>query len=88
MQSSYLAQLLDFSPDTCSADRTYKEHRLRVTENKVLRRMLGLKRQKITGSWKKKVQNVELHNLDSSPNIVWVITLWKMRRKEHVARMG
>jgi hypothetical protein len=46
-----------------------KGHRLRVFENRVLRKMFGLKRNKVTGEWKK-LHNEELHNLYSSPNII------------------
>jgi hypothetical protein len=48
-----------------------EEHRLRVFENRVLRRIFGPKR-KEDGSWRK-LHNDELHNLYSSPNIVRVI---------------
>jgi hypothetical protein len=46
-----------------------EEHRLRVFENKVLRRIFGPKRDEVTGEWKK-LHNGELHNLYSSPNII------------------
>jgi hypothetical protein len=49
-----------------------EEHRLRVFENMVLRRIFGPKRDKVTGEWKK-LHNEELHDLYSSPNIVQVI---------------
>jgi hypothetical protein len=48
-----------------------KEHRLRVFENRVLRRIFGPKREE-DGSWRK-LHNDELHRLYSSPNIVKVI---------------
>jgi hypothetical protein len=48
-----------------------EEHRLRVFENTVLRRIFGPKREE-DGSWRK-LQNDELHSLYSSPNIVRVI---------------
>jgi hypothetical protein len=48
-----------------------EEHRLRVFENRVLRRIFGPKREE-DGSWRK-LHN-ELHSLYSSPNIVRVIT--------------
>jgi hypothetical protein len=46
-----------------------EEHRLRVFENKVLRRIFGPKRDEVTGDWRK-LHNEELHNLYSSPNII------------------
>jgi hypothetical protein len=63
-----------------------KEHRLRVFENRVLRRIFGPKREE-DGSWRK-LHNVELHSLYSSLNIVRVIKLRRMRWAGHVARMG
>jgi len=61
-----------------------EEHRLRVFENGVLRRIFGPKKDEVTGEWRK-LYNVELNDLYSSPNIVRVI---KSRRKTwagHVA---
>jgi hypothetical protein len=49
-----------------------EERRLRVFENRVLRRIFGQKRDEVTVEWRKH-HNEELHNLYSSPNIVWVI---------------
>jgi hypothetical protein len=63
-----------------------KEHRLRVFENKVLRRIFGPKR-KEDGSWRK-LHNDELHSLYSSPNILRVIKLRRMRWARYVGRMG
>jgi hypothetical protein len=62
------------------------EHRLRVVENGVLRRIFGPKR-KEDGSWRK-LHNDELHSLYSSPNIVKVIKSRRMRWAGHVARTG
>jgi hypothetical protein len=44
-----------------------EEHRLRVFENRVLRRIFGTNRDEVTGDWRK-VHNEELHNLYSSPS--------------------
>jgi hypothetical protein len=62
-----------------------EEHRLRVFENRMLRRIFGPKREE-DGSWRK-AHNDELHSLYSSPNIK-VITSRRMRWAGHVARMG
>jgi hypothetical protein len=64
----------------------WKEHRLRVFENSVLRRIFGPKREE-DGSWRK-LHNNELHNLYSSPNIVRVIKSRRTRWAGHVACMG
>jgi hypothetical protein len=67
--------------------RTWREkHRLRVFENRVLRRIFGPKRDG-DGSWGK-LHNNELHSLYSSPNIVTVSKSRRMRWVGHVARMG
>jgi hypothetical protein len=62
-----------------------EEHRLRVFENRVLRRIFGPKREE-DGSWRK-LHNEELHSLYSSPNIVRAIKSRRMRWAGHVARM-
>jgi hypothetical protein len=46
-----------------------EEHRLRVFENRVLRRIFGPKRDEVTGQWRK-LHSEELHNLYSSPDII------------------
>jgi hypothetical protein len=64
-----------------------EEHRLRVFENRVLRRIFGPKRDEVTGGWRK-LHNEELHGLYSSPSIVKVIKARRMRLVGHVARIG
>jgi hypothetical protein len=64
-----------------------EERRLRVFENGVLRRILGPKRDEVTGEWRK-LHNEELKRLYSSPSIVRVIKSRRMRWAGHVARMG
>jgi hypothetical protein len=64
-----------------------EEHKLRVFENRVLRRIFGLKRYEVTGEWKK-LHIEELHILYSSPNIIRQIKSMRMRWARHVARMG
>jgi len=64
-----------------------EERRLRVFENRVLRRIFGPKREEVTGEWRK-LHNEELNNLYSSPNIVGVIKSRRMGWAGHVARMG
>ena len=64
-----------------------EECRLRVFENRVLRRLFGPKRDEVTGEWKK-LHNEELNDFYSSTNIVWVIKLRRINSTGHVARMG
>jgi hypothetical protein len=54
-----------------------EEHRLRVFENRVLRRTFGPTRDDVTGGWRK-LHNEELHNLYSSPNIIRMIKSRRM----------
>jgi hypothetical protein len=63
-----------------------EEHRLRVFENRVLRKIFGPKMEE-EGSWRK-LHNDELHDLYSSPNIVRVIKARRLRWAGHVARIG
>jgi hypothetical protein len=62
------------------------EHRLRVFENRVLRKIFGPKRDEVTGEWRK-LHIEELHDLYCSPNIVRVIKSRRMQWARHVARM-
>jgi hypothetical protein len=56
-------------------------------ENRVLRRIFGLKRDEVTGEWRK-LHFEELRDLYSSPSIIRIIKLRMMRWAGHVARMG
>jgi hypothetical protein len=60
-----------------------EEHRLRVFENRVLRRIFGPKRDEVTGEWRK-LHNEELHILYPSPNIIRQIKSRRMRLAGHV----
>jgi len=64
-----------------------EERRLRVFENRVLRRIFGPRWDEVTGKWRKP-HNEELNDLYCSPNIVRVIKSRRMRWAGHVARMG
>jgi len=64
-----------------------EERRLRVFENRVLRRVFGPKRDEVTGEWRK-LHNEELSDLYSFPNIVRAVKSRIMRWAGHVARMG
>ena len=64
-----------------------EEHRLRVFENRVFRRVFGPKRDEVTGEWRK-LHNEELRDLYSLPNIVRVVKSRRMSWAGHVARMG
>jgi hypothetical protein len=63
-----------------------EEHKLRISENRVLRKIFGPRREE-DGSWRK-LHNDELHNLYSSPNIAGVIKSRRMRWVGHVACLG
>jgi len=63
------------------------ERRLRVFENRVLRRVFGLKGDEVTGEWRK-LHNEELSDLYSLPNIVRVVKSRRIRWAGHVERMG
>jgi hypothetical protein len=64
-----------------------EERRLRLFENRVLRRVFGPKMDEVTGEWRK-LHNEELNDLYSLPNIVRVVKLRRMKWAGHVARMG
>jgi hypothetical protein len=64
-----------------------EELRLRVFENRVMRRIFGPKREEVTGEWRK-LHNEEINDLHCSANIVRVIKPRIIRWEGHVARMG
>jgi len=64
-----------------------EEGRLRVFENRVLRRVFEPKRVEVTGEWTK-LHNEEMNDLYSLPNIMRVVKSRLMRWAGHVARMG
>jgi hypothetical protein len=64
-----------------------EEHRLRVFENRVLRRIFGPKRDEVTGEWRK-LHNEVLRDLYSSPSTIGIIKSRRMRWAGHVARRG
>jgi hypothetical protein len=61
-----------------------EEHRLRVFENRVQRRIFGPKRDEVTGEWRK-LHNEELRDLYSSPSIIGMIKSKRTRWAWHVA---
>jgi hypothetical protein len=64
-----------------------EENRLRVFENRVLRRIFGPKKDEVTGEWLK-LHSEELHILYSSPNIIRQIKSRRMRLARHMAYIG
>jgi hypothetical protein len=64
-----------------------EECRLRVFQNKVLRRIFGPRGDEVTGEWRK-LHNEELHVMYCSTNIIPMIRSRRMRWAGNVARMG
>jgi hypothetical protein len=64
-----------------------EECRLRVFENRVLRRIFGPKRDEVTGEWSR-LHNKELYALYSSSDIIRVMKSRRLRWAGHVARIG
>jgi hypothetical protein len=85
MQNYNLACFL-YECETCSLTLR-QESRLRVFENRVLRRIFGPKRDEVTGDWRK-LHNEEFIDLYSSPNIIRVIKSRRMRWAENLGLMG
>jgi hypothetical protein len=65
------------------------QHRLRVFENRALRKIFGPKRDEITGEggWRRPY-NVDLYDVHSSPNIIWVIKSRIMQLSGYLACTG
>jgi hypothetical protein len=63
-----------------------EERRLRVLENRVLRRIFGPKRDEVTGGWRK-LHNEELLNFYSSPSVIRMIKSRRIRGAGNVAVM-
>jgi len=61
--------------------------KLRVFENRVLRRIVGPRKDEVTGEWRR-LHNEELNDLYTSPNTVRAIKSRRMRWTGHVARIG
>jgi len=64
-----------------------EERRLRLFDNRVLRRIFGPKRYEVTGEWRKQ-HNKELNDLYSTPHIIRVIKSRRMRWAGHIALIG
>ena len=64
-----------------------EEHRLRMLNNKVLRKIFGPKRKKQTQEWGR-LHNEELYYLYSSYTIIWVIKSRRIKWVKHVALLG
>jgi hypothetical protein len=83
-QVSYLLCLV---PEHTWSLTLREEHKLRVFESRVVRRIFGPKRDELTGDWRK-LHNEELHNLYVSPNIIRMMKSRRTRWAGHVARMA
>jgi hypothetical protein len=77
-----------FGPDSSVFSSAVKKlNRLRVFENRMLRRIFRPKRDEVTGEWRT-LHNEKLRDLYSSPSIIRIIKSRRMRWAGHVARMG
>ena len=83
----YFLVLYTVAPTSSCSLTLREERRLRVFENRMLRRVFGPKRDEVTGEWRK-LHNEELSDLYPLPNIVRVVKSRRMRWAGHVARMG
>jgi hypothetical protein len=82
---NYYSQLLNVHRASDVRQTLMEEHRLRMFENRVLRRIFGTKKDEETGGWRK-LHNEEL--LNSSQSIIIIIKSRRMRWAGHVERMG
>jgi hypothetical protein len=64
-----------------------EERKLKVCENRVLKRVFGPKSDEVTGEWRK-LHNEELNDVYSLPNIVRVVKSRRMRWSGHMVHMG
>jgi hypothetical protein len=64
-----------------------EEHILRLSENRILKRIFGPERDEVTGE-SRKLHSEELHNLYSSPDIIRQVKSRRMRWAGHVEHMG
>jgi hypothetical protein len=62
-------------------------HKLKVYENRVLRRIFGPKREEVVGGWRR-LHNEELHNLYTSQNIIRLFKCRRMSCATHAKRIG
>jgi hypothetical protein len=65
-----------------------EEHKLRVFEKRILRRIFGYRRNEVMGGGERKLRNEELRDLYSSLSIIRIMKPKRMRWAGHVARMG
>jgi hypothetical protein len=86
MYRTIILPVVLYGCETWSVTLREEQRRLRVFENKVLRRILGPKRDEVTGEWRK-LHNKELYAL-YLPNIIQVIKSRRLRWAGHVRRMG
>jgi hypothetical protein len=86
MYKTIVLQVVSYGCETWSVTLR-EEHRLRVSENRVLRGIFGPMRDKVTGEWRK-LHSGELHNLYSPPDKIRQNKSRRMRWAGHVARMG
>jgi hypothetical protein len=77
----------DFVLGYCKSVILREEHRLKVFDNRVLRRIFGPKRGEVMGYWRK-LHNEELHNLYSLPSIIRMIKSRRMTWARHVGQIG